>query len=212
MIHISISAEIENLISAGTGKPAHGPQAAPRPGEADTAPWCPPISGMSVISPVSAELESALNERFERRKFTRRNDLSSAVRLTIAIEALHIQMNSLWGKITDLAGRHNISRTFVYKLSSTLREAAQFLFGEKAESSLFTSPFASPFTSMREAAVQAILSLRLEGGNSLNAISTIMERFELDFSSVGFISRTLSRIGGLLPMTISPENDAAQYL
>ncbi|MCP4697705.1 MAG: hypothetical protein GY862_12765, partial [Gammaproteobacteria bacterium] len=218
MMSISISAETENLISAETGKPAHSPQAAPRPGEANTAPlegdtpWCPPLGGMPVISPVSTELESALNERFERRKFTRRNDLSSAVRLTTATDALHARMNSLRGKITDLAGKHNISRTFVYQLSSTLRETAQFLFGEETESSLFTSPFMSPFTSMREAAVQAILSLRLEGGGSLNAISTIMDRLELDFSSVGFISETLSRIGGLLPMTISPENDAAQYL
>ncbi len=178
----------------------------PRPSEANTAilgdgaSWCPDLNGL--LNP--ADLESSLDEQFERRKFTRRNDLSNAVRLAIATNALHAQMNSLWGTITDLANKHSISRTFVYELASTLKEAAQFLFGEKTE--------LSPFTSMRETSIQTILSLRLEGGSSLNAISTIMNRLKLDFSSVGFISEMLSRIGGLLPMTISPENDTTQYL
>ncbi len=57
-----------------------------------------------------------------------------------------------------------------------------------------------------------MLSLRLEGRSSIGAISTIMNRFELELSSTGSISQILSRIGGLLPMTISPEDGATQYL
>ena len=47
------------------------------------------------------------------------------------------------------------------------------------------------------------LSLRLEGGCSLNAISAIMARFGLRWSSVGKLSETLQAMGGLLGNTIT---------
>ena len=151
-----------------------------------------------------ADFQSSLAEQFERRKFTRRDDLSSAVRLAIAAEAVHAGMNGLWGTITALADKYSISRTFVYELASVLKEGAQFLFGEETE--LF------PYASVRELSVQMILSLRLEGRSSIGAISTIMNRFEFGQSSTGFISQTLSCIGGLLPTTISIENGDVKYL
>ena len=148
--------------------------------------------------------QPSLAKRFEKRKFTRRNDLTSTIRLEVANTALYAQMTGAWGTITDLANKYDISRTFVYSLGSTLIEAGQFLFGE-AEGSV-------PLLSVREQSIQAMLSFRLEGRSSIGAISTIMERFKLRLSSTGSISQMLSRIGALLPMTISTENGIIQYL
>ncbi|NNF96088.1 MAG: hypothetical protein HKM94_04075 [Halobacteria archaeon] len=124
--------------------------------------------------------------------------------MAIATNALHAMMNGVWGKITNLAYEYGISRPFVYSLADTLKEAGQFLFGETAE---FV-----PATSPRELSIQMMLSLRLEGRSSIGAISTIMNRFEYELSSTGSISQTLSRIGSLLPATISAERSITQYL
>ncbi len=113
-------------------------------------------------------------------------------------------MTGARGTITDLANAHHISRTFVYSLGSTLKEAAQFVFGE-------TAGFISS-SSIQELSIQMMLSLRLEGRSSIAAISTIMKRFGLSFSSVGYISQMLSCIGTLLPMTISTEDNITRYL
>ena len=57
-----------------------------------------------------------------------------------------------------------------------------------------------------------MLSRRLEGHSSIGAISTIMNRFDYELCSTGSISQTLSRIGGLLPTTLSTEKGIIQYL
>ena len=152
----------------------------------------------------TTKAQASLEDQFERRLFTRRNDLSNAIRLAIATNALHAMLNGAWGTITNLAFEYNISRTFVYSLADTLKEAGQFLFAETAE-------FAHSL-SLRGLSIYMMLSLRLEGRSSIGAISTIMNRFELELSSTGSISQMLSRIGGLLPTTISTENGVTQYL
>ena len=145
-----------------------------------------------------------LSQQFEQRKFTRRDDLTTAVRMQIAIDALHAMQNSVHGTITTLSKKANVSRTFIYSLCATLKEAGQCLFGHPAAGTAYSLP--------REQAIEAILSFRLEGGNSLGAISTILNRFGFAFSSVGFISQTLSRIGSLLPMTIATLDKPQQYI
>jgi hypothetical protein len=157
-----------------------------------------------MILPNSADYQSLLEDRFERRLFTRRTDLTNGIRLTIATNALHAMMNGVWGTITHLADEYRISRPFVYSLADTLKEAGRFLFGEAAE---FV-----PTSSPREQSLQMMLSLRLEGRSSIGAISTIMNRFDYELSSTGSISQTLSRIGGLLPTTLSTEKGIIQYL
>jgi hypothetical protein len=57
-----------------------------------------------------------------------------------------------------------------------------------------------------------MLSRRLEGGSSIGAIATIMNRFAYDLHSAGSISQTLSCIGSLLPTTLSTEKGIIQYL
>lgn len=152
----------------------------------------------------SAARRSFPEDQFERRKFTRRTDLTSGIRLAIAADALHAMMNRAWGTITNLAREYHISRSFVYSLADTLKEIGQFLFAEAAE---FV-----PASSLREQAIQMILSLRLEAQSSIGAISTIMSRFGHELSSTGSISQILSRIGGLLPNTLSTETGIIQYL
>ena len=63
----------------------------------------------------------------------------------------------------------------------------------------------------RESVLAIILSLRLEGKSSINGISTIMKRFEIDLSSTGSISQILTQIGSILPNTISTGSNTVQY-
>ena len=159
---------------------------------------------LSMILRSSADHQSLLEDQFERRRFTRRADLTNSIRLMIATNALHAMMNNVWGTITNLADEYCISRPFVYSLANTLQKVGQFLFGEAAE---FVST-----SSARERSVQIMLSLRLEARSSIGGISTVMNRFGHEWSSTGSISQILSRIGGLLPRTISTGNGITQYL
>jgi hypothetical protein len=145
-----------------------------------------------------------VQDRFERRLFTRRGDLTNAIRLAIATNALHAMINGVWGTITHLADEYRVSRPFVYSLADKLKEAGRFLFGETAEF--------IPASSAREHSIQMMLSRRLEGRSSIGAIATIMNRFAYDLHSAGSISQTLSRIGSLLPTTLSTEKGLIQYL
>jgi hypothetical protein len=157
-----------------------------------------------MVLPKSADHQSLLEARFERRRFTRRADLTNSIRLTIAADALHAMINGVWGTITNLADEYGITRPFVYSLADTLKEAGQFLFGETAE---FV-----PTSSPRELSIQMMLSLRMEARSSIGAVSTVMKRFGCELPSTGSISQILSRIGGWLPMTLSTQNGIIRYL
>ncbi|MCP4876354.1 MAG: hypothetical protein GY896_12900, partial [Gammaproteobacteria bacterium] len=156
-----------------------------------------------MILPQLADSCRSLADQFKR-KFTRREDLTSEIRLAIANAVLFAQLFGEWGAITALAQQYDVSRTFVYSLASTLREAAPMLFGETAR---FTH-----VPSIHELSIQMMLSLRLEGRSSNSAISTIMKRFGLKLSATGSISQVLSRIGASLPMTLSTEDAIIRYL
>jgi hypothetical protein len=151
-----------------------------------------------------ADFQFSLEEPFERRLFTRRSDLTNDIRLLIGTNALHAILNGIWGTITHLADDYGISRTFIYSLANNLKQVGQFLFKEATG--------ATHASYLREQAFQAMLSLRLEGGSSIGATSTLMNRFGLEMSSTGSISQTLSQIGGLLPMTVATETGIIQYL
>ncbi len=149
-------------------------------------------------------LQSPPTVQFESLKFVRRIDLNVTIRFSIAIEALYAQLNGVWGTVSRLANENNVSRTFIYSLVSSLKEASEFLFGESITSDVSSLS--------RDMAIQTMLSLRLEGGSSLNRISTMMKRFECGLNSVGSISQILTRIGKVLPMTLSTENDRPLFL
>ncbi len=154
--------------------------------------------------PLPAAHPSLFEEQFERRLFTRRIDLTDAIRFTIATDALHAMVNNVWGTITHLADIYKVSRPFVYSLATALKEAGEFLFSETAESVTAMS--------LREYSLQMMLALRLEARGSIGAISTIMKRFGCKLSATGSISQVLSSIGNSLPDTLSTENGTTQYL
>jgi len=97
-----------------------------------------------------------------------------------------------WGKITALAKAYGISRQFVYTLIEMFKSLLPQLFN--SQNSLSTLSKKELFSKM--------LSYRMEGRCSIEAISTLMQRDELALSSVGMISQTLSSIGKLLPHSI----------
>ena len=157
---------------------------------------------MSLANP--EDFQFSLEEQFEGRLFTRRTDLSNDIRLLIGTNALHAMLNRVWGTITHLADEYGISRTFIYSLANSIKKIGQFLFKE--------ATLTTHASSLREHAIQTMLSLRLEGRSSIGAISTMMTRFDCELSSTGSISQTLSEIGGLLPMTVATETSIIQYL
>src|SRR5450631_497676 len=157
---------------------------------------------MSLANP--EDFQFSLEEQFEGRLFTRRSDLSTGIRLLIGTNALHAMLNGVWGTITHLADEYGISRTFIYSLANSIKKIGHYLFKE--------SKLTTHASSLREHAIQTMLSLRLEGCSSIGAISTMMNRFDCELSSTGSISQTLSQIGGLLPMTVFTETGIIRYL
>jgi len=122
--------------------------------------------------------------------------LSPAIRLYIGIAAVLAQRQKQWGVITRLAREYVISRTFVYLLAGQVMQAGEALFArDSGGTHEAVKNVRLPYV--------AALSLRLEGRCGLNAISIIMARFGLQWSSIGKLSETFQRIGGLLDNTIT---------
>ncbi|MCP4287951.1 MAG: hypothetical protein GY792_26530 [Gammaproteobacteria bacterium] len=137
------------------------------------------------------------------KKFVRRSDLSSEIRIQIACAAIVAKASGQWGVITELSRQYLVSRTFVYMLASTLQDADGLLFGDPC-SILAARDETVPYRYM--------LSLRLEGCCSIGAISTLMQRFDIPWSSTGKISHTLHDIGSLLPKTLSTRDGKIQLV
>lgn len=135
-------------------------------------------------------------------KFVRRHDLTPSIRLYIAFMALTARVTGTWGKITELSRQFMISRMFVYMLANTLNETSLTVFGDNVSNPAVTE----------ELPDHCILSLRLEGKCSIEAISTIMKRFGIPNASVGSISQYLQRVGSLLPNTLTTNNDEVQLV
>lgn len=142
------------------------------------------------------------SKQAQRKPFIKREDLTPFVRLYIAFMALRYKGN-LWGVVTDLSRRFFISRMFVYMLANSLEENLPTVFG---------GINATNQGNEKKASYQYILSLRLEGRCSLQAISSIMKRFNIENSSTGFISQTLEQIGERLPNTLATCNNEAQVV
>jgi len=124
------------------------------------------------------------------KKFIRRPDLSTEIRLHIAYKALF----GTWGVITNLAEEFGISRTFIYMMMNDLMEITETIF------SLCKTVWNG---SVKKRAVICILCLRLEGRCSIRCISQILRRFGiLKYTSVGWISEVLQFAGECLPNTL----------
>ena len=114
-------------------------------------------------------------------KFVRRHDLTPSIRLYIAFTALMAITSATWEKISELSRQFMISRMFVYMLADTLHETSLIVFGGNVSKPAI----------VEEVPYHYILSLRLEGRCSIEAISAIMKRFGIPNASMGFISQYL---------------------
>jgi hypothetical protein len=133
-------------------------------------------------------------------KFILRQDLTLEIRSVIVFQAYMAQVQNTWGVITELAREYNVSRTFIYSLLDTFKtEFAHLFFPKEAPASL-----------SREEVEARILSYRFEGRCSIDAISTLMNRDDMPFSSQGAVSEFLTRTGELLPNTLENESEAVR--
>ena len=125
-------------------------------------------------------------------KYERRADLSSYTRLKIASHALFFAIH---GTISRLSLKHRVSRTFIYTLRNTLCEEIDNIYGVKEK--------ALPKEQVHWQCTKLLLQLRIMGQSTLSSISELMSDFGMTYSSVGFISETLKKIGAILGNQIS---------
>jgi hypothetical protein len=113
------------------------------------------------------------------------------------MQAYQIQQENIWGGITLLAEKYEISRTFIYSLLFTFKGLLEDQF----------SPKEKPSSLSKEAIEARILAYRFEGKSSIDGISTLMKRDNLPYSSVGSISQILTRLGKSLPNTLENKGE-----
>jgi len=109
--------------------------------------------------------------------------------MSIAYEAIEAEKNSDWGVITALSKQYDICRPFIYALRDRLKTILPLIFFPNKEIK----------ESNKKDAIEYILSHRLEGAMSIGDISTIMKRYNLDYSGRSTIGQSLSAIGALIP-------------
>jgi hypothetical protein len=120
-------------------------------------------------------------------KYERRRDIDSSLRLKIASQALFFAIH---GTISLMSVKYCVSRTFIYALRNNLNKEIDNLFGTKGVK--------EGQAQVHWSCVKMLLQLRLVGQSSLQAISELMSNFGMTYSSVGFISETLKKIGTIL--------------
>lgn len=123
-------------------------------------------------------------------KFMRRADLSPQKRINIALLAMVWQ--GCYGKMTQIAQVHQISRTFLYQLLATATIHLEVIFSDAYQ----VLEKASDLPKL-------ILLFRLEGRCSLSSISSILKECHESPNSVGYISEFLQSCGSALPSTLS---------
>ena len=143
------------------------------------------------------------NSMINSQKFIRRADLSSFDRMHIAYTALMAHRSKDWGVISQLSTEYSISRTFVYMLENTLRETSSIIFGANNSTTTLID---------KKISFNHMLSLRMEGRCSIDAVSTIMKRFDIKTSSTGSISQYLTSFGSIAPNTMPKNNDKDQVI
>ncbi len=135
-------------------------------------------------------------------KFIRRPDLTLMMRVNLIIQAYRAQQNISKTYIADLAREHQVSRTFIYNLLSRFKRIMQGFFIPEESSDIDSV-----------AVVEArILAYRFEGKSSIEGISSLLVRASSPYTSVGYISQYLKRVGESLPNTLSNYGPEAKTL
>ena len=135
-------------------------------------------------------------------KYIKIERLTPELRVQIAYMGYMAQVLNQWGVITALAKEYEVSRQFIYTLIGILKEVIPYLFSVESKKEIIS----------KKELFSKMLSYRMEGRCSIEAISTLMKREDLPLSSVGTVSQTLSSIGELLPNSIKDPKEQSLTL
>ena len=116
--------------------------------------------------------------------FERRPDLSVKERFLIAYM---VSYQKYRGQVTRLARKYKVSRPFIYKTVKIFSAHLEDCFGQTKPSYHDT-----------QSSLKSIVSFRMEGKCNIQPISTLLQRFGFEHTSVGFISQVLTQVGKVL--------------
>jgi hypothetical protein len=134
-------------------------------------------------------------------KFIRRHDLTPHTRIDIVRLAWLNQ--GIYGKMTQIAQEYHISRTLLYQLLWTANLQLTTLFSAHKPHVQAPQPLLEPL----------ILLLRLEGKCSIPSMTSILQYFQYQPSSVGDLSERFHIYGAALPSTLAmAEHKVVFYL
>ena len=134
-------------------------------------------------------------------KFIRRHDLTPHTRIEmVRLAWLH---QGIYGKMTHIAQEYHISRTFLYQLMWAANRPLETLFSDQKPPVQDPKLLFEPF----------LLLLRLEGKCSIPSLSSILQYFQYQPNSVGYLSECFQHYGAALPSTLSmAEHKVVFYL
>jgi len=134
-------------------------------------------------------------------KFIRRHDLTPHTRIDIVRLAWLNQ--GIYGKMTQIAQDYHISRTWLYQLMWAANLQLTTLFSAQKPHVQAPQPLLEPL----------ILLLRLEGKCSLPSMTSILQYFQYQPNSVGYLSERFHNYGAALPSTLAmAEHKVVFYL
>ena len=134
-------------------------------------------------------------------KFIRRHDLTPHTRIDIVRLAWLNQ--GIYGKMTQIAQEYHISRTLLYQLLWTANLQLTTLFSAHKPHVQVPQPLLEPL----------ILLLRLEGKCSIPSLTSILQYFQYQPNSVGYLSERFHTYGAALPSTLAmAEHKVVFYL
>ena len=134
-------------------------------------------------------------------KFIRRHDLTPHTRIDIVRLAWLNQ--GIYGKMTQIAQDYHISRTLLYQLLWTANLQLTTLFSAHKPHVQAPHPLLEPL----------ILLLRLEGKCSIPSMTSILQYFQYQPNSVGYLSKRFHTYGAALPSTLAmAEHKVVFYL
>jgi len=131
-------------------------------------------------------------------KYQRRPDISSVMRIQIAVQAF-IGMGK-YGEITRLAKRYNVCRLFIYQLLWEMKDLFEI------EPKKINSQYE------QKQIDREIIMLRMEGKCSLEAISEILKDRGVKTNSVGYISQRIKALAEVVPSQELSENKIEFYI
>jgi hypothetical protein len=132
-------------------------------------------------------------------KFTRRHDLDPHTRIEIVNRAW--QGQGLYGHMSQVARDYHISRTFLYQMTWAARHQLE---------ALFSTPRHLEHN-LESELEQLMLLLRLEGKCSIPSLSSILAYRHEAPNSVGYLSRSLTAYGRLVPSTLEMTSSTSVF-